>query len=148
MSDTFVPIPRLRRANLFTHAPEPPACSELWEGAAVRQSGRLSVERSAPSDHQTVHSLTHSLTQPGAKRPPRDDQPAGIAADGTFEIVGAPPGTFVVCVGWYVALTAGSATSQQESFGTIRLREGESTTCNLDLSRLLPGEALPSKAGK
>lgn len=92
------------------------------EGSAPRLSLRRDRER-FPKDHVS-----------GQKK-----QDLRIADDGTFRVDGLPPGTWQIEVE-YMVLQGGSGSSRTVLGDQVTLADAATTTQDLDLSALLPGE--------
>lgn len=63
-----------------------------------------------------------------------------IADDGTFAVDGLPPGAWQVHVTAWVLVGKGGMSSESFAANRVELADGRTTTCELDLSCLLPGD--------
>jgi hypothetical protein len=105
-----------------------------------RQAG---LPTTAGIDKTTAHmqpSVALRRTESGLQVEHPDGQHrATIGEDGAFEINGAPPGTWQVAVNWFVKHGEGMAFGASEECAAVDLRDGTTTSIEVDLSRLLPG---------
>jgi hypothetical protein len=124
-----------RGAVLTGKVTPPEVMAELRRLAELPTSGPFEPGRSHVPSLELVR---EEAPQRWVRFPNSGAEPQRLGADGSFRIDGVPPGTWNFSLS-YMVLRNGGGSGHSHSLPPVTLRDGETTTVDLDLRVLLPG---------